>query len=285
MALKKAQKKKVKLKIGFSGPSGFGKTYSALLMAYGVTGDWSKIAVIDSENESASLYSDLGEYNVFNLNPPYTPESYMSAINECVAAGMEVAIIDSITHEWNGAGGCLEIADAIAQASASKNSYIAWGKVTPRHRKFIDTILQSPIHIFTTVRRKQDYEMSKDSSGRTKIQKVGTKEETRDGFEYELTTNFEFQSDKHYVTASKDRTGIYADSDPFIITIDTGKKLKEWANNGVDESKYAIESINAVKSRSELSQVYKLYKHLMSEVEVCKAFEEMGKKYPEEKTK
>ena len=242
MELKRAQKKTVKLKIGVSGASGFGKTYSALLIAYGITGDWSKIAVIDTENESASLYSDLGEYNAINLSAPYTPERYMEAIDACVNGGMDVIIIDSISHEWEGKGGCLEIADQVTQASQSKNSYTAWAKVTPRHQKFIDKILQSPCHVITSVRRKQDYDMVKNGN-KTEIVKVGTKEITRDGFEYELTLNLELINDNHYVKASKDRTGLFMGHDEFIVTSETGKKLIEWANNGIDELKIPLEDL------------------------------------------
>ena len=109
MQLQLAQKKKVKLKIGVSGASGFGKTYSSLLLAYGITNDWSKIAVIDTENGSASLYSDLGPYYTIPLGPAFTPEKYIQAIQTCVKGGIEVAIIDSTSHEWEGEGGCLDI--------------------------------------------------------------------------------------------------------------------------------------------------------------------------------
>ena len=105
--LKKAVRKQVKLRLGMSGASGFGKTYSALLLAYGMTNDWSKIAVIDTENKSASLYANLGEYNTLELSAPYSPELYTEAIKTCENAGMEVIIIDSISHEWEGKGGCL----------------------------------------------------------------------------------------------------------------------------------------------------------------------------------
>src|SRR6478736_6648773 len=98
--LKKATRKQVKLRLNISAPSGAGKTYSALRMAKGLCGDWSKVAVIDTENGSASLYSDLGDFNVIDLKPPFTPEKYIEAINVCVAAQMEVIIIDSSTHEW-----------------------------------------------------------------------------------------------------------------------------------------------------------------------------------------
>jgi len=134
MQLKKAQKKQVKLKMGISGASGFGKTYSALLLAYGITGSWDKIAVIDTENESASLYSDLGDYNVLPVNAPYSPERYIEAINTCVDANMEVIIIDSMTHEWDGEGGCLDIQSKLG------GRYQDWAKVTPRHNAFIQKI-------------------------------------------------------------------------------------------------------------------------------------------------
>lgn len=237
MELKKASRKKVKLRLGLSGASGFGKTYSALLLAFGMTNDWSKIAVIDTENGSAELYSDLGEYNVITLTAPFSPERYIEAIQTCERAEMEVIIIDSITHEWEGKGGCLEIADQVTQASTSKNSYAAWAKVTPRHQRFIDTILQSRCHVITTVRRKQDYDMVKNGN-KTEIVKVGMKEVTREGFEYELTVNFELTTDNHYVKASKDRTGMFMNQPEFVITEETGHKIFEWCERGeVDQDK------------------------------------------------
>jgi hypothetical protein len=225
MKLQKASRKQVKLRLGLSGAAGFGKTYSALLLAFGMTNDWSKIAVIDTENESASLYSDLGEYNTIPLKAPFTPERYTEAIKACEEGGMEVIIIDSITHEWNGVGGCLDIQSELG------GQYQHWAKVTPRHNAFIASILQSDCHIITTVRRKQDYDMVKDGT-KTKVVKVGTKEETREGFEYELTLNLEFLNDKHLVKASKDRTGLFMDKPEFIITPATGKKILEWCLTG-----------------------------------------------------
>ncbi len=113
MQLQQAQRQQVKLRIGLSGPSGFGKTYSALLLAKGITNDYKKIVVIDTENGSASLYSHLGSYNTITIRAPFTPEKYISAIEICEEAKMKVIIIDSITHEWSGAGGCLEIQDQL----------------------------------------------------------------------------------------------------------------------------------------------------------------------------
>ena len=124
MNLQKAEKQQVKLRIGISSPSGFGKTYSSLLLAYGITNNWTKIAVIDSENGSGSLYSELGEYNVLNLEAPYTPERYIEAMKVCENASIEVIIIDSLSQEWSGKGGCLQIHEQLG------GRFQDWSKVT-----------------------------------------------------------------------------------------------------------------------------------------------------------
>lgn len=233
MALRKVSRSKSKIRLGLSAVSGGGKTYSAILIAKGLTGDLSKVAIIDTENGSADLYEHLGDYNVLPLTAPYSPEKYIAAIKECEKAGMEAIIIDSITHEWDGKGGCLEIAEQITQASPSKNSYTAWGKVTPRHQSFIDAMLQSSCHIITTVRRKQDYEMSKDHNGKVKVEKAGLKEVTREGWEYELTVNLQLDA-AHQAVASKDRTGLFMGKPEFVPSEETGAIIRDWCESGVE---------------------------------------------------
>lgn len=252
MQLKKATRSQVKLRLGLSSVSGGGKTYSALLLAHGMTNDWTKIAVIDTENSSASLYSHLGEFNVIDLQAPYTPERYIEAIKSCEAANMEVIIIDSVTHEWDGKGGIIEISN-----SMNGNSFTNWAKITPRHQAFIDAILHSKCHVITTVRRKQDYDMSKDSNGKTVIQKAGLKEITREGFEYELTVNFNIELN-HYATASKDRTMLFMDKPEFKITEETGKQLIEWCNDGkpLETESQIIQRIADCKTKEELQKMY-----------------------------
>lgn len=227
LELKKAERKKAKIRLGLSGASGFGKTYSALLIAKGLVCDWSKIALIDTENGSGELYSDLGDYNVITLDAPYSPERYIEAIKVCEKAGMDCIIVDSITHEWDGKGGCLDIQNQLG------GRYQDWAKVTPRHDAFIQAILTSSSHVITTVRRKQDYEMT-DNNGKKSVQKVGTKEVTREGFEYELTMNLEIVNDKHLVKASKDRTSLFMGMPEFVPSEETGKLIKSWCESGSD---------------------------------------------------
>lgn len=229
--LRKATRQKAKIRLGISAVSGGGKTYSALLIAYGITKDWDKIALIDTENGSGDLYAHLGSYSVLPLQAPYTPESYIKAIKACEDAEMEVIIIDSITHEWDGKGGILEISNSMAG-----NSYTNWAKLTPRHQSFIDSILQSKCHIITTVRRKQDYEMTTNSMGKLVPQKVGLKEVTREGFEYELTLNLELDT-THNATVSKDRTNLFAGQPQFIPSIETGEAIRNWCEMGIEPLK------------------------------------------------
>jgi hypothetical protein len=259
MKLQKAERHQVKLRIGLSGPSGFGKTYSALLLAFGITNDWSKIALIDTENKSASLYSHLGDFNVLSLEEPFAPERYIKAIQLCESSDVEIIIIDSISHEWQSKGGCLEIHEQLG------GRFQDWARVTPRHNAFIDAIIKSKCHIITTSRRKVDYSLDKDSSGKTKVMKLGTKEITREGFEYELTVSFEFLNDKHLVSASKDRTGLFSGKPEFIINSVTGKKLINWCNQGVSIDKIK-EEINACEASEELKQVYTKYPNLNTEL-------------------
>lgn len=252
MKLQTAQRHQVKLRLGLSGASGFGKTYSALLLAHGITNDWSKIAIIDTENGSASLYSHLGNYNVLTLEEPFTPERYIKAMETCESASIEVIIIDSISHEWSGKGGCLEIHESLG------GRFQDWSKVSPRHQSFIDKILNSKCHIITSVRRKVDYSMDADMNGKSKVIKHGTKEITREGFEYELTVNFELINDKHLVKASKDRTGLFMDSPEFIINTSTGKKLIEWCNSGISLEDVKNE-IKITETLEELKAIYEKY--------------------------
>ena len=259
MKLEKAQRHQVKLRIGLTGPSGFGKTYSALLLAYGITNNWSKIALIDTENKSASLYSHLGDFNVLSLEEPFAPERYLKAIKLCEESGIELIIIDSISHEWQGKGGCLEAHEQLG------GRFQDWAKITPRHNSFIDAIVQSKCHVISTTRSKVDYSLDKDSNGKTKVVKLGTKSITREGFEYELTVNFEFLNDKHLVQASKDRTGLFSGKPEFIINSTTGKKLIDWCNQGISLERIK-EEINTCETSEGLKLIYSKYPNLSTEL-------------------
>jgi hypothetical protein len=249
MQLQKASRKKAKIKLGLQGPSGSGKTYSALLIGYGLAGDWSKIGVIDTENHSADLYAHLGNYNTLPLGAPFSPERYIEALHLCITAGMEVIIVDSISHEWEGSGGILDIHGHMAG-----NSFTNWAKLTPRHNSLVQEILQSPVHVMTTVRSKQDYILA-EKNGKHVPEKVGLKGVSREGFDYEMTILLELDI-KHNAVATKDRTSLFSDKPEFRINSETGRKILDWCNSGLEEVNAIEDRINDCKSMKELLQLY-----------------------------
>ena len=224
MDLRQASKKQAKMKLALAGCSGSGKTYSSLLLASGMTNDWSKIAIIDTESGSADLYAHLGNYNVLTLKAPYTPERYIQAIETCEKAGMEVIIIDSISHCWEN---LLEF-----HSNMQGNSFTNWNKITPRQTSFVNKILTSNCHIISTMRTKQDYVLN-EKNGKLVPEKVGLKTIMRDGIDYEFTIVLDIDL-KHYAKASKDRTNLFVDKPEFIITPDTGKAILDWCNEGTN---------------------------------------------------
>lgn len=224
MQLQNASRKKAKIKLGIQSPSGGGKTMSALLIAYGLCGNWSKIAVIDTENRSADLYAHLGKYKTLSLEPPYSPERYMEGIDICLESGIEVIIIDSTSHEWD------SLLDY--HSSLSGNSFTNWARVTPRHEAFVNKILQSNAHFICTIRSKTDYVLT-DKNGKQVPEKVGLKGVQRDNLEYEFTLVFELNM-AHLAKASKDRTGLFMGKPEFIPSIETGRSIAEWCNQGID---------------------------------------------------
>ncbi len=257
MELQTASRKKVKIKMALQGPSGSGKTKSALLIAYGLCGSWSKIAVIDSENRSADLYADLGDYQVLPLQAPFTPERYVQAMNVCLKAGIQVIILDSVSHEWEGVGGILETHSAMLG-----NSFTNWAKLTPRHNAFVQAILQADAHVIGTIRAKQEYVLS-EKNGKQVPEKVGLKGITRDGMDYEFTLVFDLDITLK-AKASKDRTQLFFGKPEFIPSVDTGAQVLKWCSQGTDTYKEItpeeiIGKIRACNSTEELLSLYNTY--------------------------
>lgn len=227
---KKAERKQAKLRLGLTGPSGSGKTYAALVLARNIG---KKVAVIDTENGSASLYTHLADFDVIDMQKPYSPERFIEYIKAAEAGGYDCLIIDSITHEWSGPGGCIEINETLAASKYRGNTWSAWSETTPRHRKMLDAIVASPMHIIVTLRSKTETAQVEDG-GRKKVIKLGMKTEQRDGFEYEMSVVLDIVHEGHFAVASKDRTGLFTDKDPAKISDDTAKRLMNWLNSGAE---------------------------------------------------
>lgn len=232
MAFRKAERKQAKLRLAITGTAGSGKTYGALQLAQGLSG---KIAMIDTENGSGDLYSDMCDYDIASMSAPYDPRKYIQYIHEAEKSGYDIIIIDSLSHEWNGKGGCLDLQNRVVEVSKSQNSYIAWGKVTPLHSALVEAILASPCHIIATMRSKTEYVQCQNEKGRTEIHKVGLAPVQREGMDYEFSVVFDL-SESHMASVSKDRTRLF-DGQIFQLSQETGKILRHWLDAGVDTQK------------------------------------------------
>ncbi len=215
----KATRAKAKMRVLVEGASGSGKTTAALTLAK----HFGRVALIDTERGSASLYADMCDFDVLELGAPYEPERFVEAIQAAENLGYDCIVLDSITHEWAGPGGCLEIQSKLG------GKYQDWGKVTPRHDKFIHAILNSKCHVIATCRSKQAYSMDKDTK---KVEKLGMEPQQRDGLDFEMTVVFHMNQ-QHIATANKDRTKLFDGRDA-AITDDTALKILGWLNSGID---------------------------------------------------
>jgi len=256
MILNVAKRSQAKIKMALQGSAGSGKTMSSLLISKGLTNDnLSKVAIIDTENGSSNLYAQLGNYNVLNLKPPYTPEKYIEAIDICLKSSMEVIIIDSISHCWD------ELLDFHSKLPG--NSFTNWNKVTPRQKAFVDKILQSQAHIIATMRTKQDYVLNQ-KDGKYIPEKVGLKAVQRDGVEYEFTLVFDLDI-KHFAVASKDRTNLFDGKPEFRISKATGQKLLAWCSHD-EVMETAKKEINNCSTVEGLRHIYSKYPNLRNDL-------------------
>lgn len=228
MEIRKATRKKAKLRMGLVAPSGAGKTYSALRLAMGMGG---KIGLIDTEHGSGDLYADMGDYDIISIEAPYTVPKYLAALHAFEKEGYDTIIIDSLSHAWAGDGGLLDKQGKIAD-SGKGNGYTAWRTVTPEHNSLVEAMLSSPASIIATMRAKTEYVIEKNDKGKDVPRKVGLAPVQRDGMEYEFTVVLDIDMN-HIASASKDRTrlfdGVYAQ-----ITEETGQAIIEWLNTGDD---------------------------------------------------
>lgn len=205
-----------------AGPSGSGKTYSALRVATGLAeACGSRVAAIDTEAGRIRYYAEEFDFDDIQLES-FTPESYIEMIQAAVDAGYKVLLIDSISHEWNY---CYDTVNKMPG-----NSFTNWGKMTPRHDKFMETILQSPMHIICTVRGKDEYTLE-EKNGKQTPKKIGMGYKQRDNTEYEYTITFNIDQSTHVATAMKDNTHLFENRYD-VLTEKDGEALYRWANSG-----------------------------------------------------
>jgi len=225
----KAVKAKSFLRLGIAGPTGSGKTKSALRIATGISQAMrgEKIAVIDTEHGRASYYSDEFKFDTAQMHKPYEIDKYIRAIKEAQDEGYKILVIDSLTHAWQE---LLEEVEKLGKTKYRNNSFRAWSEGTPKQNKFVEAFLGYEGHLIATMRSKMEYALEKDEkTGKNVVNKLGMGIEQRKGLEYEFLLFMEGTTD-HYFTVSKDNTGKFQDKIIEKPDEEMGKELYEWLN-------------------------------------------------------
>lgn len=239
-----AKRAKSKLRMALTGVSGSGKTLGALYTAFGMTGDWSKVALIDTEHGRAQFYADRSDLNVgaflyAELTPPYSPERYIEAAREGAQAVGEdgVLIVDSLSHAWSAEGGVLDIKDQIARSGkAGMNDYTAWKDAGREQNTLINNLFALPCHLIVTMRVKTEYALEENERGRKQPVKLGLTPVQRADMEYEFDTVLTLTRE-HIATASKDVT--FLDQYGQVITPELGRLIAGWLDSGAEPEKCA----------------------------------------------
>lgn len=279
MQIRKAERTAVKIKLAITGLTGSGKTMGALLLAKGLSND-GKVLIIDTENKSASLYSDHKvtkhiDYDVIDIDAPFTVDKYLKALQMGVEAGYGVIIIDSISHQWDAEGGALDKKNSLDMKGG--NSFTNWGGIKKEANAFQAKILSAPVHIIVTMRSKMEYVLELNEKGRSTPRKVGLAPIQKDGIEYEFSTVFDMSMDKTY-SITKDRTGLF-DGRMEKITENTGKEIKEWLSTAKEKQDVAEtfpETIDA-------APMHKIFINLKAAEDKMGAYDYWRERSPQEK--
>lgn len=232
----KAQRSQVFLKLAITGPSGSGKTLSALRLATGLTSEsGNRIGLIDTENDSASLYADLTEgqcksfgipapldFDVCGIAPPFEAIAFDHAIKQAVKEGYGAVVIDSASHLWKGILAYKGDIDA-----RGGNQWTNWREPDKKFQDAIDSVLQSKIHVIFCMRSKTEYILEDNGKGKQAPRKVGLAPIMKDGLEFEFSAVLDVQMD-HRAQSSKDRTGLFPSDKIFQINEDTGREVLAW---------------------------------------------------------
>jgi len=235
--IKEAKRSGANLLIGLAGVSGAGKTFSALRLAYGMAnGNAKKIGLLDTENKRGSLYADKlpgrAPFLIGDLIPPFSPDRYISAIKEFQAAGIEVLITDSVSHEWECEGGCQDIAE-----NNKLGGLPNWALAKAKHKKFVNTLLYTGMHIIVCMRAREKArpeQIIDPDTGKKKTVYIseGIQAITEKNFLFEMTASL------MVTDLGKTQTVIKCPADlmPYLgrgkgyLTEDDGRAIRQWVD-------------------------------------------------------
>jgi hypothetical protein len=225
-----AKREQIFVKALIGGPSGSGKSYSALRVATGIAGregEGTKIGYIGTEGMRDKLYANEFDYDLISLEE-YSPDYYEAALDAFLEAGYKIIIVDSMTHLWNW------VNDQVQKVTTTKggdSSFQAWGKYKRENKRIIEKILLAPAHIIVTGRGKDEYVMETNSKGKLAPKKVGVGVQQDKDIEYEYMVTWMIDQETHIAEAAKDNTHLF-EGKLEALTEKSGEALYDWANDG-----------------------------------------------------
>lgn len=237
MEIKKAVRHKVNLIMSVSGVSGSGKTYSSLLLAAGLAGPNGKVGMIDTENGRGVMYADSpgivaalpNGYDILELTAPFSPARYIEAIDTFERAGYNVVVIDSGSHEWEGQGGCTDIAEADRGR---------WNRAKLMNKRYVMRLLNSNMHIIVALRAREKSQIidKKDSpDGKEHIIPLGVQPIAEKGFVYEMMCSWMVEEGTHLAVPLKIPEQFqHMFSEPKMLTKSDGERIRLWNEGAAD---------------------------------------------------
>ena len=235
----KATRQSKSLKIALAGISGAGKTLTALFLAKGMCPAGKRIALVDTENKSASLYSNIVDFDTMSLDD-HNPQNFINLIDTAINNNYGVLILDSSTHAYDGNNGLLQLVSK--EELRTKNKWIAWARPSELWTQFVRKIIMANIHIIVTMRSKTKYaQTEKDSNGKSSVVKLGLEPIMKSEFEYEFDVFAELDRESHQLIINKTRIPILDNSVLPPATPELGAQIITWLNDGtIDSTKLAI---------------------------------------------
>lgn len=249
------------LLIGIAGSSGSGKTYSALRLARGLVGENGTIAMIDTEAGRGKHYAPPIDpktgrpgpptekphrtfaFNHGDMKPPFSPDAYFDAIAAADKTGYGAIIVDSMSHEWAGDGGCLDMHDAEVQKKAGDDlakrervNVLSWAKPKGRHKRFVGRLLQCRAHLILCLRADEKLKVGEATDPRTRKKRIefvaaGWQPICEKHFMYEMTLSMMLTDEAPGVPKpiKLQEQHRHAFPDGAQIGEDAGRALASWA--------------------------------------------------------
>lgn len=227
ISIKPVKRAGARIVVAFAGVSGSGKTYTALQFACGLAGgDPSKVGMLDTENRRGMLYADVlsSPFLYAPIEPPFSPARMIDAIDEFAKAGIEVLVVDSVSHEYEGTGGILEM-----QAKMPRGPK-GWQIVKDKHKRFVNRLLQAPFHVVVCVRAREKTDFTDAANPKSKgIEPIQEK-----NFMFEMTASLLLDAEGTTQRPIKLPAALrpHLGRRKGYITQDDGKAVAAWVSSG-----------------------------------------------------